>query len=200
MDLLSFFWIMKPVLFWITLALIVSAIFVSFEIETERGFRLIGLGLQLIGILTVAFNLRGTRRQFGRPSMPTLVVQWWRQRPKFRYPPITASGAVTLAPATLDARAYVWDPWKPDATVEQRLSALERNLDRARASLTNVENSIDQNKKESAAFLERERTDRAAADNSITRKLEESQVGGLHVSAFGIACLIIGSIMSTASV
>jgi hypothetical protein len=195
-----FFWIAKPRLFWSALTVVVGAPWLGFVIETEEGFRLIGLGLQLIGILTVAYNLRGTRRQFDRPSVLTRVVQWWRERPKFRYPPIIGSMSATLAPPTMKARAYVWDDSKPDATVDQRVSTLERNLNRTRDWLIHIENSIDENKKSTEISIKQEQITRAEADSSIEKKLEQSQIEGLHISLFGIVCLIIGSIMGAASV
>jgi hypothetical protein len=48
--------------------------------------------------------------------------------------------------------------------------------------------------------LEKEKQDRAVDDEKIQKELKHFAVGGLRISAAGVAYLLLGLIMSTASV
>jgi hypothetical protein len=66
-------------LFWFTVGGNLAAVAVAFLLGSERAFRVTGLVLQLIGIATVALNIRGTRSQFDRPGTIALASQWLRR-------------------------------------------------------------------------------------------------------------------------
>ncbi|WP_428486387.1 hypothetical protein [Rhodopila sp.] len=81
-------------LFLFTIGAILTATMLAFLLGSERAFRVTGLVLQLIGIATVAFNIRGTWEQFDHPSAIALASQWLR-----RFPRIGSSSHVIYAEA-----------------------------------------------------------------------------------------------------
>ena len=193
-------WLGEPRLLWFTAFALAAAIIGAFWIGSERAFRLIGLALQLVGIATVAWNIRGTRTLFARPGFLTLVAQWLHRRPKFNPPPITAVMSATQAAQILSGRAEVWHNAESGATLHVRTDAIEKNLSRLRDRLNDFEREVRKDLRQHADALERESLVRANHDNAIDEKLEVAQVGGLHISAAGVAWLVLGVIMSTASV
>jgi hypothetical protein len=84
--------------------------------------------LQILGFVLVAIELgRVQRREFGEPVWITRVRSWMRQR--FQQAKTVHLGSATLSIGTrISARGKVRTP--PGDSVEERVSALEKNFDR----------------------------------------------------------------------
>jgi hypothetical protein len=183
-----------------TAAVILISVTVAIWWRSEPAFRLTGLVLQLVGIATVAWNIRDTQERFGEPSTFGFI-QWLHQFPQLKpRPAILAAAAVTLGEATLSARADIWSNINPDDYIELRLEAVEKILIRVKEKLQEFEQETGRNLALQSEALEKEKQARADDDEKIRRRLSEFAVGGLHISAAGIVCLLVGLIMSTASV
>jgi septal ring factor EnvC (AmiA/AmiB activator) len=102
-----------------------------------------------------------------------------------------------LGSATLSARAHVWSSVPNDATVEQRLAALEKNVRRVRDDLSGHEKEADDRARSHVEDLKRERSEREAADRAIHEKIKEAETGGLKLNAAGVWWLVSGTICST---
>jgi hypothetical protein len=77
---------------------------------------------------------------------------------------------------------------------------LEKNLTRVRDQLHELERETEKRLEHQIKALEQEKQDRAKVDEDIREKLKTSAVGGLHISAVGVAWLSVGVIMSTGSI
>lgn len=89
-----------------------------------------GAALQVLGLATVAFGLREVRQLFERPSAWDLVRDWGQRvaaavRPR-HHVLVGASGTVSI---TGSGTGRVRGKPGPDASVEQRLQALERDVE-----------------------------------------------------------------------
>ena len=165
--------------------------------------RLAGLWLQLLGIGTVAWGIRETRKRFGHPSLwregRQRFRQWLRTRPRYgrRIGLKADSVSFSLSPG----RAYfsVWSHVSPDANVEQRLEAIEKNLTRVRGELVRVERKTDDNIVKQDSNLRKEQLSRAKSVQEIRELLTATETGGLHISAIGAFLLFVGVVMSTLS-
>jgi hypothetical protein len=84
--------------------------------------------LQILGFVLVAIELgRVQRREFGEPVWITRARAWMRRR--FRGAKTVHLGSATLSAGTrMSARGKARTP--PGHSVEERVSALEKNLDR----------------------------------------------------------------------
>src|SRR4051794_37696568 len=51
----------------------------------EPALRYAGLALQILGILTVAWDIKETRKHFQHPTFLTRAKQWWHRHPKWRH-------------------------------------------------------------------------------------------------------------------
>jgi hypothetical protein len=196
-------WLLAPLrdypLAVVTTLAIIFALMFAIYLKSEKSFRLIGLALQLFGIATVALNIRSTRKQFGLPGIFGQVAEWLRQFPPSSSTPIFADLSIAMESARLKARGEVWLDVNRDASLEARLDVVENNLLRARQSLAEFRQETEENLAQQANALAQEKQARVDDDKHTRETLHVLATGGLSISAAGIVCLVVGVIMSTAS-
>ncbi len=185
-------------LFWITvLVVLVAAAFALRRGTDEAVVRITGMVLELLGIGTVVWGIRETRAFFGRPSLLTLAQQWFTRVPPFRRQIVTSSSDTAVGTARGSSNTYALSTIGPDATADERLLALETNLDRAIKWLDQIHIATDEGLRLLGETLKREERSRTAEDQQIRQKLEATETGGLHISAMGTLWLIVGVIFSS---
>jgi hypothetical protein len=109
------------------------------------------------------------------------------------------AGLAVGFPSSGGGRLDIWHNAASDA-VEARLDAVEKNLTMVRDQLHELERETEKRLEHQIKALEQEKQDRAKVDEDIREKLKTSAVGGLHISAVGVAWLSVGVIMSTGSI
>lgn len=184
------------------LALLVCAIALVIALRpstTEPVIRLTGLALQLLGIGTVAWGIAATRALFGLPSIVSVARSWLARFPQLR--PRTVSGRVdiTLPGPTVLARGYVSHDPGPNATLDARVVALEKNIAGVNERLDQTQREMDDQSHKTEAAIRQAEEIRAAEDRAIREKLEATGTGGVHISAVGALWLFLGVTLSTAS-
>jgi hypothetical protein len=127
---------------WVALGVLAVALYVSLRSgASEWEIRVAGLALQWLGIGTVAYGVRETRRLFARASLSGLLRQWVSRfpgRPQQITMGTIASGSAAFAP-----RLDVWSNMDPSAPVEVQLDALRKNVERLYASLSELRGEMD---------------------------------------------------------
>jgi hypothetical protein len=192
-------WLARPKQFWLALfVLVVAVFFVLRPGASERAIRLTGLGLQVLGIGTVIWGIRLTRRLFNRPTLLMLAAEWLRQFPQYKPKVVMAAGAGELSMVG-KARAFVMNNPPHNATVDQRVASLEANVGHINRRIDGVFNELDGLESSHKSAIEKERKERNAEDQKIAAVLETSGTGGLHISAIGAVWLIVGVTLSTAA-
>jgi hypothetical protein len=184
-----YIWLCKAKYLWLALSVLLFFLlfgFFGFYPESnESRIRMMGLILQLFGIFTVFKGILELRKLFNHPSLRTIGIKWLKSFPPYRIPkPITA----TLNVASTSMRAYISGitlPHRagPNATIEERLSALESIFASIEHQTTEHEQQISQ-----LNILE------------LEIKLETIETAGEYLSLIGLVWLFIGLVMSTASV
>ncbi len=186
-------WLLEPRLFWITVLALGVAVIAAIWLRSEPAFRWIGLFLQLVGVFTVAWNIRDTGEQFDRPGFLALAAQWLRRRPRIGSSvTVLSAGAASISFSSGKARADIWQNTSSDADLEARIDAVEKNLTRVKGQLHELERETDKRLEQQNNALEQERQVRAKVDGDILEKLKTSAVGGLHISTVGVVCLFVG--------
>jgi hypothetical protein len=186
----------EPRLVWLTMFVLVLAIVPVFLWDSEFSCRFAGLVLQLFGLGTVALGIRKTRELFGRPGMRKRVVQWWRSRPRY-YPSDTTTTMTGTGTSSIVGGGEVWSEAGPDAYIEIRLAALEKNFIEMRGLFNTFRQKTQKDLGKLTDDLVQEKQIRSENDSTIRAKLEEVGVGGLDISVMGIVWLFVGTIMST---
>ncbi len=176
---------------------IVPPLFVAWLWPTELAFRGLGFALQVLGVWIVWIGIRGTREHFEVPGSWAQTKAWWSNRPRLHGRTIHASVGTILGSATLSARAHVWSGVPEDATVDQRLEALEKNVRRVRDDLSAHQKESDDRARTQVDDMKRERAEREAADAAIHEKIKETETGGLKLNAAGVWWLASGTVCST---
>lgn len=163
----------------------------------EDMIRVSGMALQLLGIGTVAWDINATRKEFGHPG----VLMVWHQRlkrfPLFGKQAVTSTCHATLPAMTCSGRAHQSVNAGPEATTEERIRALEENLQIVHDRISQAQNEIDQGFRKYSEELTLEKQVRVQEDKKIHVKLEATETGGLHILGMGALWLFQGVIMST---
>jgi len=192
-----FFWLLEARIFWLALLVAGGAIAcVTQPCVTEATIRIVGMLLQLLGIGTVAWGIRETRSLFGRPSLVELSRQWLGRFP--RLTPISFTGT-SSAMLTLGgtAQGYGTASASLNATIEERVVALERNIHLLHERISGTQHLIDSGLRKQAEALKEEASKRAEDVQGVNAKLEATETGGLHISAMGALWLFVGVIMNS---
>ena len=191
-------WIKQANHFWRAISVaILSIIYISLNPD-EQSIRITGLVLQILGILTVAWGIKETRDFFGHPSLITKSIQWLKDFPPYGGKVITAKAHGYLGALTGSARGYTFTPIDKSSSIEERLAAIESNLNHINERISQTENNLYDEIKSVTETLEREKSLREKADNEAHQKIEAASTGGIHISATGALWLLLGVTMSTA--
>jgi hypothetical protein len=191
-------WLAAASLLWLLVAVLAAALFAAFwPAPSEQNVRVAGWVLELCGLFTVAWGLRETRRHFERPSLSSIALEWWNRRPRIRSKVVTATAAISLGAAMTSGRGYGWHGTSANATVEDRVLALEANVKDINERVNTALRELDQEVRVRSEDIKIERSKRETAIAEVHRKLETAETGGLHISAVGVVWLAVGLTMST---
>jgi hypothetical protein len=160
-----------------------------------------GLWLQLAGIGTVWWGIEETRKLFGHPPFWQQARQrlrdGWHTFPPLRRGVIVGVGTVGATASSGRGRGFSWDDAPPDATVEQRLEAMEKNITRVRDNLATFADMTEDKFTKQTEALKQEQADRAKINHEIRNLLTTTETGGLHITMIGAFFLFLGVTMST---
>jgi hypothetical protein len=193
-------WIAEPRPFWLCTFVVAASVGFAFLGGTsETKIRIVGLFLQLCGIGTVAWGIRETRELFGYPGFVERLVDWFKRIPKLKPKPSHSEVKIVLPLPQVTMRGHSWRTSGPEATIEERLEAVEANLLDVNQGLIQVQQWIDHETRRIMSELTEEQRVRKEEDEETRRKLTLSHTGGLTISAIGLVWLFCGVILNTAS-
>jgi hypothetical protein len=153
------------------LALVICALVAkAFPCPGERTVRLIGLVLQLLGLITILLRLWATQRQF--PGQ--WWRRWWQRRPRLRglHSVISQHGAAT---GFTSGRARGRTTAGPQATFEQRVAMLEENYIKLFDEVGGLANELERRTARLSANLQAEASaHRMRASKWLSRGVQQS--------------------------
>jgi hypothetical protein len=186
---------------WLTLLVVVVSLTIALCPDTsETRIRLTGLVLQLLGVGTVGFGIAKTRRFYGKPGVFAKAAAWFRRIPRLTRPSVTGAGSLAVGLTNVSASGYVGRVMGAGAKLEERVAALEANLQDLNGRHDETKRLLDKEVRERGEALDAERRARTTAEDEIRDKLELSDTGGLDLSVTGLVWLAVGLSLSTASV
>lgn len=161
--------------------------------------RYCGLALQVIGISTVAWGLRARRRLFNLPSLWDNLRAYLGQCLRLGAKPQTNSFSGTGG-YSLSGRGRVssWQGVPPDASIEDRLAALEANVESLKTQQAETDKELQEETRKLIEAADSERRMRESAVIDIRRQLGTLGAGGLQLEWAGVFWLILGVVLATA--
>jgi hypothetical protein len=166
---------------------------------TEQVFRIAGLVLQLLGILTIVWGISETRALFGQASLAARIKAWFKRFPLRRRHIVFAVGGGDFAAATGRARAFVTHGAGPNPTLDARVKALEKNLASIQHQISALEAELDAGFGKVRDEIRSEVQTREANDKKLSEKIEASATGGIQISAIGASWLFVGVVLGSAA-
>jgi len=155
-----------------------------------------GMALQLIGALTVWLDLTESARNFGRPSFYLNTVTWLK---RLMYGNAVVTGATRLPirikvlGSGLSGRR---DIPPADAPIENRVAAMEYNIQQIDSDLANAFNQMTTMETSFANSFQKEVTAREVADSQLKKKLHDAVIGNYSSLAFGAIWVAVGIVIS----
>lgn len=187
-----------PIGLFLVGCLVAWLVAVPFGESLQEKLQWSGWALQIFGLWTVAKGIRDTRKQFGRPSARDWLITWLKRIPKALSKPTDVSGTGTTAEASAVARGPSSRLGvRPDASVEEKLEALEKRLDNLEENVNEVRSEMRKKVSQLKKDLSKERRERAKEASKLKRQLEDLSVGGLTLEAVGVAWLLLGITLSS---
>ena len=162
--------------------------------------RVTGMWLQLMGLGTVAYGLRETRKLFRLPSLIDGALAWLRTFPPFRVGRQVALGSVNIAltgNASLTGQGLVSASAK--TTLEDRVAALEKKLSQTNVLIQETQRKLEEERRNRTNALDAERRTREAGDDQTHKLLQEATAGGLHLERVGVTWLFLGVTLASGS-
>lgn len=193
-------WLAQPWRAWATFCVVLIVAGVSFLLPgtIEDRIRYSGLLFQLLGIGTVVALLRDKRRTFKRKGLLEQFRQWFSALPHFRLKSYTISlSTITSSSAVGSATLSVWRRAAVSASLEERLTAIEANVETLKQDLESASRRLQVSSDRLATEINEERRARESTDAAIRELVEKFAVEGLHVEAAGLFWLILGIVFAT---
>lgn len=161
----------------------------------EARIRLTGMFLELLGLATVAWGLRETRKRFGEPGLLQLAMGWLNEFPAFHRHVQLMAGSGEFKIGGTSATLFVGTV-SATTSLEERVSLLEKKVDQINSA---IQKKIDEEAEKQKRAVEAERVSRETGDKSNRDLLKEAMAGGLHLETMGVLWLFFGLALSTAS-
>jgi len=180
---------------WLALAGVVVAGGIGILLSTDPWSRVryAGTFLQVFGLGTVAFGLSQVRRSFGRPSLLSKALEWFRQIQAAFKPPKHVTVEAKAAGLSIAAgRPRVFVTAGPTTPLDERVALLEQNLRRLQDEFDAHEERITKELRTVNEALTREHQARETEARRISTQLENFAVGGLHLEFIGVFWLVLG--------
>jgi hypothetical protein len=194
-------WLVEARLVWLNLAVIIIALIVAIRLHTpEPMIRITGLLAQLVGIFTVLKDISKTQALFKLPSFIAKAKSWLKRFPLRRNNIVIAADATIIGTSACKFRGDVTQGPSPNPTIETRLDVLEKNISLIRERISDIEREIYEEFHKTKEALKNEEQARQAGDNDVRKELENAETGGAFILSIGALWLLVGVILSTASV
>lgn len=185
---------------WTAVGVNVIALVVALRPGTgEPVIRLTGLVLQLLGIASVIWGISETRALFGHASISTKVTAWFERNPLRKRAIVLRASGASISVALGSVRGYVTHAQGPNATVDARLDALEKDVTSIHDRISATDRDLGTKVERVKEALDTEVRTRSADDARIGERLEAVGTGGVHISAIGASWLFVGVVLSTAA-
>lgn len=192
----------KPLVWWniVFAATLVAVIWLwPAPNASDLRVRLLGMVLQLVGILTVWHDLTAAARHFGKGGPLSFFVNTWEWLKIGIFGPkrIAVSSCAEAGYDIFAGRGKLREPIDPSAPVLERVTALEVIVAQIDAGLDSAFKEIDERTSELKTEISAEATTREHSIGDVKRSLDNTATGNYAPLAFGAFWLAVGVVLAT---
>jgi hypothetical protein len=164
----------------------------------EQRVRVAGWVLELLGLMTVALDVKDTRRQFGLPSLIALGKAYLGRFPWRPPKPISAEARLKGHPMTGQAGAFTGaQPQQFDGTLESLRRIVEARFEKVEQLIAETRTRLEEEQEARKSAIAELRRDLTNESSSIRNEMKTSLTGGLHRTIVGLVWLALGLTLST---
>jgi hypothetical protein len=198
-DLAQWLWKTQPLLALLAATVASSLVWIAFSSCLERRVRLVGMTLQLLGVILVAVGLRDTRRAFNdQPTTWQAIRQWWWGRPRFA-PKGTVLAAAAHSFGISSMSAELTLSVAPGTPLERRVEILEEQHAQLSKDVRTLRDETKKRDDELSNALKAESDERRKEDASTKDQLKRAVAQGIPLGRVGAIFFFFGIIAGTAS-
>ncbi|MEH3087127.1 MAG: hypothetical protein PGN26_11480 [Xylophilus ampelinus] len=189
-------WARRNPLFFLNALFFPFSVFMFFENSYQSlGLRVWGSLLQLVGVIIVGMDLAGAARYYKRESLWKNTANWLLEGLGKKHAitlGVEAGISMTFAPGVaLGTHGPASD------SVEDRLIALEKNVEIAHSRITRVDTKVGEVSREFKDDLRKESKTRAKDLAQLHNVLKDAAIGNYAMLQFGGVWLVVGMIFTT---
>jgi len=149
--------------------------------------------------VTVAFGLQEIRALFKKPTFREAVATWLQSFPRWEVERRIFAGTGHMKTGGVTASGHGMARPPPNASIEQRVAALEANVQSVSNLVHATRNEFESEITAQKKALDEERRERNREDAGIRELIDQAVAGGLTLEAMGLVWLVVGLLLSTTS-
>lgn len=187
--------------YWCAVAVVIASLAATWMHGwSEKAFRITGMLLQLGGVLTVVWGILKTRADFGQPAVRSQFRDWLKMFPRWNPSPTIISADAIFTGDSL-AEFYMSTSHGPsaDQTIEGRLGHVEKIIKELEVAQEKTHVAVLEAEKKARQALEVHARQFAGEIEGVSKKVETTATGGVHVSGVGVVLLFFGTIFGGAA-
>jgi hypothetical protein len=189
-------WFRRGWPWWCSVALAVGGLLALHYLPTtDDNVRRVGMFYETLGMLLVLVEVAAATKKHGLQWPWQRLARYWRDIPLKRQTTVVGSSFTALWDVKSSGRGRVFDV--PGTTLEERIAALEKQLQRVESSVDRLDNRMDTEERARIDADKAEAAARTQADDQLRDAIKGLEVGSIDLTLFGLLWLFVGMVMTT---
>lgn len=165
----------------------------AFPSDPVAIYKLVGMGLQVIGGLLVLYSINDNLGLFRSQSLSSTIIGWLKSFPYVRKPISLSSSASASASLSATISATVD---RASNTLEERAAEIERKLVDVQRQLTHEVQAINARIEDTKSELGKQIAETSTRVSDLSKRLEHAAVGGFKFQALVVLLALHGAVTS----
>lgn len=188
-----------PKFFWLSMLLTLSPLILIIIYSPSKIYLIrLGLFLQVIGILSIFYDIYQTRKQFKNNSFMKSLKAWFKKRPSkygstFHIEPEGITSGIAITDITLTTVPH-WDEKK---SLEENVKEVINFVKKNRLNIDEMSNELKSEITKSYNKLYEKVNESNSLIYQLENIVEKNATGGLRITFVGSTWLLMGVILST---
>lgn len=166
---------------------------------SEQSIIVVGLLFQFFGLVPVAFGIREAMRVFDHPTPWAAAKEAWRTRPRWRPPPTTGVGHVTMGGVGAAAGVGQAAAVSAERSIAERVESLERMVEQIKTAHSQLETKVEGRFSSIKKDLDAAKNEHKANIEEISRKVKSINIDGIGWAIAGLGWIALGITLSAVS-